>query len=192
MVERLKKQIQFIVEIDRIKSIFRKTRLFHDPRKENDAEHSWHLAMMAVVLLEHSNKSIDLLKVIKMVLIHDIVEIDTGDQIVYRKDPAKAFVEEKAAAERIFGILPQDQRDEFIGLWLEFEGKNTPESKFAAAIDRLEPVMQNCMNEALAWREHDVKLDQILKANKHIGEGSEILWEYAQDIIGECVEKGWV
>lgn len=192
MDERLRMQIEFIVEIDKIKSIFRRTKLFDKSRNEKDAEHSWHLAIMAIILSEYSNKPIHLLKVLKMVLIHDIVEIDAGDYILYTQYTAEKDMKEKAAAERIFGILPVDQKVEFINLWKEFEKRNTPEAKFATAIDRLEPVMQNYFTEAYAWRENRISADQILTVNQRIERGSEKLWEYAKGLINECIDNGLI
>jgi putative hydrolases of HD superfamily len=187
---RFENQIQFLIEIDKIKSIFRKNKLFDKSRHENDAEHSWHISMMAIVLSEYANSPIDLPKVIKMLLIHDIVEIDTGDTIVYKIDHKEKAKKESAAAKRIFGILPDDQRDEFIGLWREFEETSTTEARFATAVDRLEPVMQNALTGANVWIEHQINAHQILDVNKRIGEGSDKLWEYAKRIIEECMDRG--
>lgn len=184
-------QIQFIKEIDKLKYIFRKTRLINSDRLENDAEHSWHLAMMAIVLAEYANEPIDITKVIKMVLIHDIVEIDSGDVFAY--DTTKNhdnFEEELEAAKRIFGILPENQAEEFISLWLEFEEMKTPESKFARSLDRLEPLLQNASNNGGTWREYDVKYDKIVEKKQVIKEGSAELWKYAKQLIDESVEKG--
>jgi putative hydrolase of HD superfamily len=192
MDERLMKQINFIFEIDRIKFIFRKTKLFDGSRHENDAEHSWHLAMMAMVLAEHANEKIDMGKVIKMVLVHDLPEIDTGDTIIYSKQQGLIGEDEHEAARRIFGILPDDQRDEITGLWREFEEKKTAESKFAAAIDRLEPVMQNYRTKADTWRKNNISSKQIYSVNEHIGNGSDELWEYAKSLIDECVKEGLI
>jgi putative hydrolase of HD superfamily len=192
MDERFRKQIEFIIEIDKIKSIFRKTKLFDNSRYENDSEHSWHLALMAIILSEYANTPIDLVKVIKMVVIHDIVEIDTGDKIVYAKDFTKTDKEEYLAAERIFGLLPEDQKNELKNIWLEFEEKKTAESKFAFAIDRLEPIMQNYYNDGATWRDNDVKTEKIVDVNKRINDGSSKLWEYAKSIIEECVDKGFI
>lgn len=184
-------QIQFIKEIDKLKYIFRKTRLINSDRLENDAEHSWHLAMMAIVLAEYANEPIDITKVIKMVLIHDIVEIDSGDVFAY--DTTKNhdnFEEELEAAKRIFGILPENQAEEFISLWLEFEEMKTPESKFARSLDRLEPLLQNASNNGGTWREYDVKYDKVVEKKQVIKEGSAELWKYAKQLIDESVEKG--
>ena len=184
-------QIEFIREIDKLKYIFRKTKLINSDRPENDAEHSWHLAMMAIVLAGHANEPIDLEKVMKMVLIHDIVEIDSGDVFVY--DTAKNhdnFDEELKAARRIFGILPKEQAEEFLNIWIEFEEMKTPESKFARALDRLEPLLQNASNNGGTWREFDVKYDKVIEKKKAIKDGSEELWKFAKQLIDESVEKG--
>ena len=184
-------QIEFIREIDKLKYIFRKTKLINSDRPENDAEHSWHLAMMAIVLAGHANEPIDLAKVMKMVLIHDIVEIDSGDVFVY--DTTKShdnFDEELKAARRIFGILPKEQAEEFLNMWIEFEEMKTPESKFARALDRLEPLLQNASNNGGTWREFDVKYDKVIEKKKAIKDGSEELWKFAENLIDESVEKG--
>ncbi len=191
MDERFRKQLDFIIEIDKIKSIFRKTKLFDGSRLENDSEHSWHLAMMAIILLEYSNEPLNFPKVIKMVLIHDIVEIDAGDTIIYAKDAQKDNDEIKAA-DRIFSLLPEDQKQEMISIWKEFEKRESPEAKFAAAIDRLEPVMQNYYNDALAWRNNNIPAEKILNVNIRIKNGSEKLWDYAKSLIDKCIEKGLI
>jgi len=192
MDERLKKQLDFIVEIDKIKTIIRHTKLFGGAKYENDAEHSWHLAMMALVLAEHANEPIDVVKTVKMVLVHDIVEIDAGDYIIYTKLTAEKEAKEKAAAERIFGLLPEEQKTEFIGLWREFEERATPEAKFAAAVDRLEPVMQNYFAQGATWRENGIAAEQVLAVNRRIGYGSDRLWEYAKGLIEECMGRGMI
>ena len=192
MHQRLKQQLQFLIEIDKVKSIFRRTRLFDKSRNENDAEHSWHLAMMALILSEYANEPIDVTRVVKMVLIHDLVEIDAGDMIIYKVKQHEKTEKETAAAERIFGLLPQEQKQEFIELWQEFEERGTPEARFAAAIDRLEPVMQNFYTDAYAWREHGIKAEQVLTVNRRIEEGSQELWDYAKSLIEECISKGLI
>ena len=190
-MDKLLQQIEFIREIDKLKYIFRKTKLINSDRPENDAEHSWHLAVMAIVLAEHSNEPVDLAKVMKMVLIHDIVEIDSGDVFAY--DTVKShdnFDEELKAAKRIFGILPNEQAEEFINIWIEFEEMKTPESKFARALDRLEPLLQNASNNGGTWREFDVKFDKVIEKKKAIKDGSVELWKFAKQLIDESVEKG--
>lgn len=190
-MDHLLSQIEFIREIDKLKYIFRKTKLINSDRPENDAEHSWHLAVMAIVLAGHSNESVDLAKVMKMLLIHDIVEIDSGDVFVY--DTSKShnnFNEELKAAKRIFGILPEKQAEELLHLWLEFEEMKTPESKFARSLDRLEPLLQNASNNGGTWREFDVNYDKVIEKKQVIKEGSEELWKFAKNLIDESVANG--
>ncbi len=189
--ENLLKQINFIREIDKVKYIQRKTKLFNSDRNENDAEHSWHLAMMAIVLLEHSNADIDLLKVVKMVLIHDIVEIDAGDTFMYdtQKDHSNTD-EERLAAQRIFGMLPKEQAEEFISIWEEFEAGETNEAKFARSMDRLEPLLQNTSNNGGTWQEFSVTYDKVHHKKSIIKEGSATIWEFAEQLINDSVEKG--
>lgn len=191
ITKNLLKQIDFIKEIDKIKYIQRRTKLFNSDRRENDAEHSWHLAMMAIVLIEHSDSEIDLLKVIKMVLIHDIVEIDAGDTFLYDqiKDHANS-VEEKKGAHRIFGILPEKQAEEFIRIWAEFEDGISKEAKFAKSLDRLEPLLQNASNNGGTWKEYGVKYNTVYEKKKVIENGSKVLWDYAEKIIESSVRSG--
>lgn len=189
--ENLAKQIAFIKEIDKIKYIRRRTRLFNSDRNENDAEHSWHLAMMALVLSEYSDAEVDLLKVIKMVLIHDIVEIDAGDTFIY--DPNKNHEnteEELKSAQRIFGLLPEKQAAEFIEIWTEFEEGVSEEAKFARAMDRLEPLLQNTSNDGGTWKEFGVRYQQVYDKKKIIQEGSAELWKYAEQLLEDSVKKG--
>ncbi|MPR37033.1 HD domain-containing protein [Cytophagaceae bacterium SJW1-29] len=189
--ENLLKQVNFIKEIDKLKYIQRKTKLFNSNRNENDAEHSWHLAMMTIVLAEHSDKPIDVLKVLKMVLIHDIVEIDAGDTFIY--DTAKSHTnteEELMAAKRIFGLLPAEQAEEFITIWTEFEEGITDEAKFARSMDRFEPLLQNTSNNGGTWAEFDVPYQKVYDKKKAIKNGSATLWNYAENLINESVDKG--
>lgn len=189
--EDLIKQINFIKEIDKLKYIQRKTRLFNSDRHENDAEHSWHLAMMAIVLAGYSDVQVDVLKVVKMVLIHDIVEIDAGDTFIY--DSVKSHTntdEELLAARRIFGILPEEQAADLIAIWEEFEEGRTSEAKFARSMDRLEPLLQNTSNEGGTWKEFNVDYQKVYDKKKAIRNGSASLWGYAENLINESVEKG--
>lgn len=189
--EKLLKQIEFIKEIDKLKYIQRKTKLFNSDRCENDAEHSWHLAVMVMVLAEHSNTPVDVLKVMKMVLIHDIVEIDAGDTFMY--DTTKNHVntdEELVAAKRIFGLLPKEQAEEFIAVWQEFEDGITNEAKFAKSMDRLEPLLQNTSNNGGTWKEFNVPYQKVYDKKKVIKEGSAAIWEYSENLIEESVVKG--
>ncbi len=189
MKEKLLKQIEFIHEIDKIKSIFRKSKLFHDDRHENDAEHSWHLCMMAVVFSEYANEEINLLKVIKMLLMHDIVEIDTGDVIFYKKGE-EAFEKEKLAAERIFGMLPAEQKDEYISLWQEFEEKKSIEARFAASLDRMEPLLQNIYHKCELYNENSIAYERVIKMNSHVKDGSDTLWEYIREQLEKSRDSG--
>lgn len=187
----LLKQVAFIKEIDKLKYIQRRTRLFQSDRHENDAEHSWHLAMMALVLAGHSDKPVNILKVVQMVLIHDLVEIDAGDTFIY--DTSKNHTntdEELLAAKRIFGLLPEKQAQEFIAIWEEFEAGNTDEAKFARAMDRFEPLLQNTSNNGGTWAEYDVEYHTVYNKKKAIKDGSASIWSYVERLLNESVEKG--
>ncbi len=189
--ERLKKQMDFLLEVDKLKFITRQTYLSDGKRKENDGEHSWHLALMAVLLSEYSNEKVDLIKVITMVLIHDIVEIDAGDTYAYDAVGNQSKRErEVKAADRIFNILPEDQAKKFRQLWEEFEAYETPEAKFAHVCDNVQPLMLNDATDGLAWREHDVKKSQVLQRNSRTGEGSQVMMEYINKILDKNVESG--
>ncbi|MBP6620106.1 MAG: HD domain-containing protein [Leadbetterella sp.] len=190
-MDKLLRQISFIKEIDKLKYIQRKTKLLNSDRHENDAEHSWHLAMMAIVLAEHSDKPIDILKVVKMVLIHDIVEIDAGDTFIYDTTKSHSNTEEELlAAKRIFGLLPSEQAEEFIAIWEEFEEGNSDEAKFAKSMDRLEPLLQNTSNNGGTWAEFNVSYEKVYEKKKVIKNGSRTIWNYAENLINESVAKG--
>jgi putative hydrolase of HD superfamily len=189
MEERFRKQIDFIIEIDKVKSIIRRTRIFHGKRYENDAEHAWHMSMAALILSEYANEKIDSAKVMKMALIHDIVEIDPGDTYLYDTRADKT-VEERKCAERVFGLLPEDQGREFLALWEEFEAKETPEARFAGAMDRLGPLMQNFLDDGHAWKKHGITSDRVLGVNRQIEKGSKAVWDYAQEIIEKAIRTG--
>ena len=189
--EHLLKQIAFIKEIDKIKYIQSRTKLFNSDRRENDAEHSWHLAMMAMVLSEYSDSKIDLLKVLKMVLIHDIVEIDAGDTFLYDQNKNHENTEEEIkSAKRIFGMLPEKQAAEFIKIWNEFEDGISDEAEFAKSMDRLEPLLQNTSNDGGTWKEFGVKYQTVLNKKKAIKKGSSELWNYAEMLLNDSVDKG--
>jgi len=192
-MEKILKQIAFIHEIDKLKYIQRKTRLFGSDRCENDAEHSWHLALMTIVLAEHSNVPIDVLKVLKMVLIHDIVEIDAGDIFLYDTQLNHTNTEaEHKAAERIFGLLPPEQAAELIEIWGEFETGLTAEAKFARSMDRLEPLLQNFSNKGGTWKTYDVGFEKVFDKKQAIKHGASDLWDFAQTILNESVERGYL
>ena len=189
--DNLLKQVSFIKEIDKLKYIQRRTKLFNSDRHENDAEHSWHLAMMTIILAEHSDKPIDVLKVLKMVLIHDIVEIDAGDTFIYDTQKNHSNTEEElVAAKRIFGLLPTEQAEEFIAIWTEFEEGITDEAKFAKTMDRFEPLLQNTSNNGGTWAEFNVPYEKVYEKKKVIKNGSATIWNYAENLINESVEKG--
>ncbi|MCK9274406.1 MAG: HD domain-containing protein [Syntrophales bacterium] len=192
MIDTLRDQLNFIIEIDKLKQVSRQTLLTDCSRHENSAEHSWHLAVMALVLSGYAEKEeMDLLRVLTMVLIHDIVEIDAGDTYCYDENAKKSQKDrEISAADRIFGLLPSDQREKFVQIWHEFEARNTPEARFAAALDRLQPVMHNYLTGGIMWRRYDVKKDQVKERNRTIGEGAPDLWQFAESLIDEAVERG--
>jgi putative hydrolase of HD superfamily len=191
---RLEEQIQFILEIDKLKQVLRNTYLLDGSRKENGAEHSWHTAVMAILLAEHAaGPDIDLLHVLKMLLIHDLVEIDAGDTFRYDDEGNKSKARrEQGAADRIFNILPPDQAKEIRSLWDEFEARQTPEARFAAAIDRLQPQLHNYHTQGRTWREHGITVDRVIAKNEHMSDGSEVLWRYAKTMILDAVEKGYL
>lgn len=189
---RLAQQIRFIIEVDKLKEVFRQTLLTQSRRQENDAEHSWHLCLMVIVLAEHANtRDINVLRVVKMLLIHDIVEIDAGDTFAYdTARMADQHEREARAADRLFGLLPADQTAEFRALWDEFEARATPEAKFAAAVDRFQPMLQNCLTEGAAWRQHGVTSDRVIARNRHIADGAAAVWDYAARMIADAVNAG--
>ena len=190
MDERLKKQLDFALEIDKEKNIFRQTHLSGHGRNENDAEHAWHMAVMTLLLSGYSNEKIDVLKTVSMLLIHDLVEIYAGDTYAYAGVSKEAQHEKEAeSADRLFGMLPEEGK-KFRTLWDEFERADTPEARFAHTMDNIQPMMLNDYTGGRAWKEHGVHLSQIMKRNEHTAEGSEILWDYAREkLIGPHVGK---
>jgi len=189
---RFLQQLDFIYEMDKVKHIVRKTKLFDGSRLENDAEHSWTICLMAVLFREYSNEQIDIGKVLMMLLIHDIVEIDAGDTFLYAPDRETAHWKEQAAAERIFGILPEEQSKGFLAAWEEFEARVTTEAKFASVFDRLEPVLQNYKNGGETWKKNGITKQMVLEKNKHLGEGSVEIWYFFLELIDMCVQKGYL
>lgn len=191
MEERLKKQMAFALEIDKVKNIFRQTHLSSHGRNENDAEHSWHMAVMAYLLKEYANEEVDIAKVMIMCLIHDIVEIDAGDTYAYDTEGLKTQkAREDAAKERIFSILPEEQKAELTALFDEFEAYETAESRFVHAIDNLQPLMLNDSNNGSDWREHDVTAEQVYKRQGKTKLGSDRLFEITDRIIQDNIRKG--
>ncbi|MCR4437042.1 MAG: HD domain-containing protein [Clostridiales bacterium] len=192
--ERLLKQIQFIVEIDKLKQVFRQNVVIGTARNENDAEHSWHLAVMAVLLSEYSaEKNMDVLKVVKMALIHDLVEIDAGDTFCYDEKGYEDKEErEQKAAQRLFSILPSDQAQEIWDLWREFEALNTPEARFAACLDRLQPLILNYNTNGHTWQKPGVTSEKVLKRTGLLEENAPELWKYAKEVIEDSIKKGYL
>ncbi|WP_248928776.1 HD domain-containing protein [Paenibacillus hamazuiensis] len=194
MNPRLQKQLEFIMEIDKLKHIFRRSKLMNRSRFENDAEHSWHLAVMAMLLEEYAGETeLNRLRVLHMLLIHDLVEIDAGDTFAYDAQGHEDKQErEENAARRLFFMLPPDQAEWIYGLWREFEERQTPESRFAAALDRLQPLIHNYYTEGESWKLHGIRRQQVLDRNRHIAEGSPELWELARHLIEDAVRKGYL
>lgn len=191
--DRFNRQLEFIEEIDKVKSIFRQTPLIDKSRKENDAEHSWHLATMALILSEYAPEGTDLTRVIKMVLIHDLVEIDAGDAYLF---DAAANVgkdeREQEAADRIFGILPNDTGTEIMKLWQEFEGRSTNEAMFATLMDRFQPFLHNISTEGISWLEHGISRSQVLSRMQPAVEAFPLFWDFLRRNVDMAVEKGWL
>jgi putative hydrolase of HD superfamily len=190
-LKRLEQQIRFIVEIDKLKTVRRRTYVIDEHRSENTAEHSWHIAVMAMILAEYANEKIDVTKVVKMALVHDIVEIDAGDTFMYDTVGALDKAErEQRAAERIFNLLPPDQAVEMRALWEEFEARQSAEARFAAAMDRLTPQLQNFNTNGGSWKDHAISRERVIDRNRTMGEGSADLWEFTQRLLDRAVEKG--
>lgn len=188
----MEKQFAFLQEADKEKFIGRQTYLSDGKRKENDAEHAWHMSLMAILLNEYANEPIDVLKVITMILIHDIVEIDAGDTFAYDENAKLTQrARELEAADRIFNLLPEDQAEKMRGIWDEFEERQSPEAKFARAMDNIQPIMLNALSNGKSWEEKQVRFSQILKRNEITPRGSEVLWEYAlEHFLQPNVEGG--
>ena len=190
--EKIERQLNFIVEIDKVNDIVRKSKLFNGSRFENDAEHSWTVCIMALLLEEYSNFSVNIERVFSMLLIHDIVEIDAGDTFLYSSERKDAYIKEEIAAERIFGKLEKEQKEYYIRLWKEFEMKETNDAKFATVFDRLEPILQNYLTEGYTWKENNITYDMIIKNNQHIEKGSKEIWEFVLKLLDKALEKGYL
>lgn len=190
---KLKGLLDFIIELDKLKQITRQTYLADGTRLENDAEHSWHMAVMAFLLKDFYPGPLDMEHVLKMILLHDVVEIDAGDTYCYDRDGAKDKEErERKAAARIFGMLPAPDAEEMHAIWEEFELMQTPEAKYAAVLDRLQPLLLNCRAAGRSWQEHGIKSSQCLERNRPIRENAPDLWTYVEKTIKECVAKGYL
>lgn len=190
---RLEQQLRFLIEIDRLKQVVRRTLLADGSRYENDAEHSWHLVAYAIVLAEYAPVALDLARVLRMVALHDVVEVDAGDTFLY-DDAANAdkVDRERRAADRLFGLLPADQATELRAVWEEFEERSTPEAKFAASLDRVQSLMSNFAARGASWRAHGVTADRIMAKNRHIAEGAPRLWDVVQATLADAVAQGWL
>jgi putative hydrolases of HD superfamily len=190
---RLSQQVSFIIEIDRLKQILRQTYISDQSRPENTAEHSWHIALMATVLMEYAPPGADLLHATKMLLIHDLVEIDAGDTFAFdmvgNQDKA---AREELAAERLFGLLPPDQGQELRSLWEEFEAQQTPTAQFAAALDRIQPLFLNQQNQGGTWRKYAITRDRVVERMRPVQKGTPALWELVEGAIAECVAAGYL
>ncbi|MEZ4713459.1 MAG: HD domain-containing protein [Caldilineaceae bacterium] len=192
-MERLQQQITFILELDKLKSVLRRTKPTGMDRQENTAEHSWHIATLALVMAEYANESVDMSHVVKMLLVHDIVEIDADDTFIYDNvGNADKWERETQAAERLFGLLPAEQGAEFKALWLEYEAQSTPEARFAKVADRLMPLLHNYHNGGDGWKIHQVRAHQVRQVNSVIDHGSRELWTFVQALIDDAVVKGYL
>jgi putative hydrolase of HD superfamily len=192
-IERLAKQIEFVAEADKLKGVLRRVSPIGIDRRENSAEHSWQAILTAMLLHEHANEEVDLLRVVQMLAIHDVVEVDVGDTFHYEKAarPNLAELEDKAA-QRLFGMLPSNQAEYYVALWREFESRETPEARYAAAVDRFMAFVMNFHNGGGTWLEYNLAAEQILHGNAHIGHGSETLWDFVQSIIEKGLERGFI
>ena len=192
--DRFKQQIEFILEVDKLKHVQRQTILMDKSRRENSAEHSWHIALTVMILSEYAGDAdIDFFRVMKILLVHDLIEIDAGDTYCYddqgRQDQA---AREKIAADRIFNILPPDQAGIFRDLWDEFEDRKTPESRFANALDRMQPFLHNYFTRGQTWQENDIKSDQVKSRMQPVDDGAPVLWNYVRSLIDDAVKKGFL
>lgn len=191
--DKLKKQIEFIIEIDKMKNIFRRSYISDGSRAENDAEHSWHLAVMAIVMQEYFDNTVDVLKVIKMVLIHDLVEIYAGDTYLYdERGNNDKNIREQNAADKLFGMLPDEQNKEFISLWHEFEKRETQEAKFSSVLDRLQPILLNYTTKGAIWKQNNINFDQVLSKQGAILEGPSEIADFVIELLDDCVKQGYL
>ncbi len=192
-MDRLRRQMEFLLEADKLKAIVRRNHLADGSRLENDAEHSWYFALAALLLAEHAREPIDVTKVLRMALVHDIVEIDAGDTFIYDSAARQSQADREArAAGRLFGLLPEDQATEMLALWREFEGAESAEARYAKAIDRVAAVILNHASEGKTWRQHRVPKEQILAVNQRIASGAPALWDHVRALIEDAAARGWI
>jgi putative hydrolase of HD superfamily len=190
MRENIEKILDFIVEIDKLKNVLRKTKPVGLDRYENSGEHSWHVCLSALMLKDYSNETIDINHVIKMLLIHDLGEIDAGDTIIYAEDIEEAKLKEFEGIKRVFGLLPSEKSGEYIALWKEFEFEDTAEAKFARAIDRIPPVLHNLHGDLHSWKDNDIPIEKVLQVNSNIKHGSESIWAVIESRLNEVATSG--
>ena len=191
--ERLRQQLAFAVELDRLKSVLRQTRVTDGSRRENSAEHSWHVALMAPLLAEHAGAEVDVIRVMKMLLVHDVVEIDAGDTFCYdAASNADKGARERAAADRLFGLLPEDQGRELRALWEEFDGMESDDARFANALDRLQPLLLNREAEGGTWTLHDITEGQVRRRMAPVRDGAPPLWPLVEEVLAEAVGRRWI
>ncbi|MBT5902914.1 MAG: HD domain-containing protein [Opitutaceae bacterium] len=193
-IDRLGQQISFMIEVDKLKEVFRQTKLINSGRQENDAEHSWHLCLSVILLAEHANSpDLDVLRVLKMVILHDLVEIDAGDTFAYDEaGMVDQHERECVAADRIFGILPVDQATQFREIWDEFETQETSEAQFALACDRFQPMLLNVMTNGASWKQHGITHDRVVARNQVIAKGSTAMWDRMSALLDDAVVAGIV
>lgn len=185
--------IEFLMELDKLKRVERRTRLLGQGRHENSAEHSWHFAMAAMSLAPYAPEGTRIERVVQMALVHDIVEIDVGDVLVYDLAGRAAVAEQEAvAAQRLFGLLPEPQSALFLRLWQEYEAGETTDARFAGALDRILPVIQNLHNDGQSWRENNISLEQVLTRNAHVAETLPALWQYVEQRLYQARDNGWL
>jgi putative hydrolase of HD superfamily len=192
--DRFRRQIEFIIEVDKLKHVLRQTILMDKSRRENSAEHSWHIALTVMVLSEYArDDDIDFFRVMKILLVHDLIEIDAGDTYCHdEKGKEDQAARERLAADRIFNILPPDQAGTFRDLWDEFEERKTPESRFANALDRVQPLLHNYFTRGQTWQENDIKSDQVKSRMQPVDDGAPVLWNYVSSLIDDAVKKGFL
>ncbi len=190
MIDEIKQTLDFIVEVEKLKDVYRKTRPVGLDRYENSAEHSWHVCLSALMLKDYANDAIDIDSVIKMLLIHDLGEIDAGDTIIYASETQAIKDEEAAGIKRVLEILPEGKQEEYMALWHEFEAGETPDSKYAKAIDRVPPILHNLHGDGHSWKKHNIPKEKVFSVNKRIAKGSEKLWEVIEDKLQQAVENG--
>lgn len=190
---RIDKQTNFVLEIDKLKNIIRRSYLLDKRRKENTAEHSWHVSTMALLMSEHYEKKVDILRVVKMLLIHDIVEIDAGDTYIYdEKEKAKKSAKEQLAAKRIFGLLPNDQKQELSELWQEYEDKQTPEAQYAYCMDRIIPLLSNYYTQGKSWQEHGILSSQVYDLFSPMKNISPYFYNYAINLVEKAIKEKYI